>query len=170
MLTQMGAERRYTAFALPLALCASLSTAALGQGETNEALARAREGMSLSRRERELAAELLQQWRYSEEVAPGTGDPSLGRALESIARGRALAPDEVGSLRRYETKCRGERLKAAERGLLPGIRDAPRGGRRSASSRDRRGPVSWWFVPAAGAAVVILGAAWMLAARAFRGR
>ncbi|MHC4251824.1 MAG: hypothetical protein ACYS9X_22110 [Planctomycetota bacterium] len=169
----MGVRGRHAALVLPVALAASLPASALARGERDETLLRAREGLSLSRRDREIGGELLREWRGSEEVAPGTGDPSLGRALESMARGRSLAPDEAGALRRYETSCRRERLEAAERGFFPGTGDRPPGavgGAAPRTSRVGRGLAAWWFVPAAGAAVVVLGAAWMLAARARRGR
>ncbi|MHC5058811.1 MAG: hypothetical protein ACYTKD_29490 [Planctomycetota bacterium] len=169
----MGPRGRHAALALPVALAASLPASALALGEFDETLLRAREGLSLSRRDREIGGELLREWRASEEVNPGTGDPSLGRALESMVSGRTLAPDEMGALRRYETSCRRERLEAAERGLFPGTGDRPpgaAGGVAPRTSRTGRGFGAWWFVPAAGGAVVVLGAAWMLAARARRGR
>jgi len=142
--------------------------AALGQGELDETLVRAREGLTLSPRDREVAVRLLQEWRESEAVAPGTGDPSLGRALEVMSAGRALGPGQVGALRRYETSCRRDRYEVVERGVFPGTRERPpEAGVAGPSSGSRVGPrfAAWWFVPAAGAAVVILGAAWLLAVR-----
>ena len=164
---------RYAVLAIPLALAASIQAAALAQGELDEALIRAREGRSLSRRDRETAAGLLREWRASEEVAPGTGDSSLGRALEAMAAGRSLEFNEVGALRRYESSCRRERYEAADRGAFPGAPGrSPVAGvaEPSRTSRAGRGVTVWWFVPVAGVFVVVLGAAWMLAARAFRGR
>jgi len=144
-------------------------TEARGQGEFDETLVRAREGLKLSRRDRDVAMRLLQEWRESEAVAPGTGDPSLGRALEAMAAGRALGPGEVGGLRRYETSCRRGRYEATEHGFFSGDGLRPDGpvpvGPAKTSLTRRRG-AAWWMVPGAGAAVVMLGAAWMLAIRA----
>jgi hypothetical protein len=159
--------------ALPIALVASIQATALAQGNIDETLMRAREGLSLSRRDREAAVGLLQQWRASEVVAYGTGDASLGRAFEAMVAGRSLASDESGALRRYETSCRRERSKAAGRDPFPGTGGQPHAtgaGEFSNTSSGGRGFATWWLVPTAGITVVILGAAWMLAARGFRGR
>ncbi len=167
----MGLRGEFATVAPALALAASLQVTALARGEEDEALMRAREGLSLSRRDREAALGLLEAWRASEEVAPGTGDPSLGRALEAMTAGRSLAPDEAGALRRYETSRRRDRLEGAERSALPGARNGPPGTGGVASpggSRSWRGLRAWWFVPVAGTAVVVLGAAWLLAVRARR--
>jgi len=163
----------YVPLALLAALAASFHSRARAQGQYDETLVRAREGLSLSRHDREVAAHLLGEWRASEEVAPGTGDPSLGRALEAMVAGRPLSSGEAGALRRYETACREDRYKAVERGYFPGAKQGPAGpasaGPASAPGGGRRDAV-WWVVPTAGVAVVVLGAAWMIAARALRGR
>jgi hypothetical protein len=164
----MVTEKRLTTLALALSLVASVQAAALAQDNYDETLMRAREGLSLSRRDREAAAGLLEQWRASEVVASGTGDASLGRALEAMVAGRSLASDESGALRRYATSCRRDRASAAKRNLSPGNKGGPPavGGLESSNASNDR----WWLVPVAGVTVVILGAAWMLAARAFQAR
>jgi len=160
---------RHRATCAAFALSVGFQAVALAQGELDEALIRAREGLKLSRRDREVALRLLQDWRESEMVAPGTGDPSLGRALEAMAAGRALGPGEAGALRRYETSCRRDRYKATEHGPYVGEEQSPEGAVPVGPvkvSLDRRRGAAWWIVPASGAAVVILGAAWLLAVRA----
>jgi len=160
---------RHRAICAACALSVAFQAAAFAQGELDEALVRAREGLKLSRRDREVALRLLRDWRESEAVAPGTGDPSLGRALEAMASGRALGPGETGALRRYETSCRENRYRATGHGLFSGNKHEPDGPVPVGPARASRVGTrfaTWWFVPAAGAAVVILGAAWMFAVRA----
>ena len=59
--------------------------------EVEDLFFKARDGTSLGQRERRLAKDILEQYRESETIAPGTGDPALGKALEAMSAGRRLS-------------------------------------------------------------------------------
>jgi hypothetical protein len=158
--------------ALAALAAVSLRAAARAQGGLEGTLRRAREGEPLRRADRQFAADLLREWRASEEVAPGTGDPSLGRALEAMAAGRALSSRDVAALRRHGEACRRSRVGEVE--TFPGPRrPAPGPGPGVAAGGggpSRRDIARYWPVAAAGLVVVVLGAAWIVLARGLRGR
>ena len=134
---------------------APLSAAALD--ETEEMLMRAGDGRTPTARDRELASDLLREWRESEDVSPQAGDPALGRALEAVAGGRRPVGGEAAALVKLSESYRigREEADASVEPLAPG--GGPRGGR-----RDYAGVA---VTVGMGAAVLVLGTAWILVAR-----
>lgn len=164
-----GGRQRACILAILVPLAGVLAPpAARAQDETDTMHFRARAGLPATKRDREQARWLLEQWRESESVSSEPGDQALGRALAGIAEGRGLAPAELGALDRYAATRRGDRL-AAE-GETPGhVAGAEPGADFAESARGPRRRLVWMLaVVGAGIAVFALGIAWILAARRLR--
>jgi hypothetical protein len=145
---------------LILAVPAVLHTRARAADETETMLLRARDGLKPSRRDRDVARELLDEWRESERVAPGTGDPTLGRTLEALAAGRRLAPGEATVAGRMAVTYRTGRAEAAAKAGGPSGADA----RASGAPIGRRGlrGAAFPVVVATGVAVLAAGGVWLV--------
>ena len=156
--------------ALAGALTVALAVALAGRparaaDETDAMHFRARSGLQATKRDREHARWLLEEWRESERASSEPGDRALGRALAGIAEGRRLAQAEFAALDRYATTRRADRI-AAE-GEVPGAASgAERGAGLAASARGRRRRIGWMLaVAGAGAGVLAAGVIWIVAAR-----
>ncbi len=156
-----------TVMLMALAAAALAPAGARAQDEAAGMLSRARQGLTLTRRDRELASKYLREWRESEALSSEPGDQSLGRALESMALGRSFAPDEAAAIERAEQAYRRARAESrAAPGAAPG--GAPAGRDRGGTTRGRgAGRISgeYLIVAAAGAVVLAAGALWILAAK-----
>ncbi len=149
-----------TVILMALAAAALAPTVARAEDEAAQMLRRARQGGTLTPRERGLAAKYLREWRESEALSSKPGDQSLGRALESMALGRSFAPDEAAAIVRAD---QAYRRAQAEARAAPGA--APGG---PSADRDRpagRIPVEYLVVAAVGAVILAAGALWVLVAR-----
>lgn len=153
-------------FAFVCVLCGE----ALGQSivlEFNELelmLQRAASGRVPTARERHLAAELLKEWRESEEVSPVPGDPGIGRALRAMASGTAPARRDGPALVRLVESARIDRAVGGTNGDAAG---APEGAGTAGGGRPG-GSRGLWAPIVAGAAVLAGGLVWILAARALK--
>ena len=154
---------------LILVVPAALHARARAADETETMLLRARDGRVPSRRDRDIARDLLGEWRESERIAPGTGDPALGRTLEAVAAGRRLDPDKAAVAGRLAA---GYRVAKAEAAVRPTGGAASQGTRSPGSRLRRMRPRNSALLAlgGTGVAVVVIGAAWIVARQRFRRR
>jgi len=143
---------------------------AFGLDEIEEMLVRARSGSTSTARDRELASELLEEWRDSERVGRTPGDPGIARALEAVSAGRSLTTAEAAAAARMEESYRLSRegllaRSSAGRPFGPGAPPLPAG---AGSGGRWIADGSAWVVLAAGAGVLAIGAAWIAARRMLR--
>jgi hypothetical protein len=153
--------RRRQLVLVPLT-CAVTVAGAHAADDTERVLVRARYGRKLSSADRQVARTLLDEWRESEQVAPGTGDPSVGRALESMAAGRSVAPDEMAATDRLLASYRAGRAEVIERGARGG--GTASDGTAGTATLGRAA----LFPLVAGAAVLLIGVGFILVRRRYR--
>ena len=160
-----AAGRRGAGGFLLASSCCVLAVSFARADDAGEMLRRARHGLPPLPADRETALSLLEEWRESERFAPGTGDPALGRALTSLASGRALSPEEVGAVERMSARAGSDFAPghAQPTAAVEGERDASRA-RFQTEVPSGRGGSPFAVVLAAGAGVVAVGLATILAA------
>lgn len=134
--------------------------------ELEEMLIRARSGVPVSQRDRDLAKEILEEWYDSERVGKGSGDPAVARALRAISCGESLGPAEIAGVAKLEEMLRRSRAVAPPDAFAAQPVGPGKGVARVRSIWEDS--EAFIVVLTAGCGVLATGAAWILAWRLLR--